>query len=76
MKCPFCSYEFVSLRGIDIQDTKTTATDPKDPGRTARKLWLNCPDCLEWFVTWAHFDFNAVESEAFPYVADEAPRFS
>lgn len=76
MKCPFCNYNFYTLRNVDIQDTKVTATDPHDPGRTARKLWLNCPDCLEWFPTWAHFDYNPETSEAFSYVADETPRFS
>lgn len=72
MRCPVCNYDFYTLRNHVVTDLHHERKEIFDPGRLARKLWLNCPDCQTDFVAWIHFDYNPETSEAF-HPAKPAP---
>ena len=65
MKCPFCNYDFYTLRNHIVTEFHHESCDNFDLGRIARKLLLNCPQCNNNFVSWAHFEYDPKNSEAF-----------
>lgn len=65
MQCPFCKYPFYTLRNAVREDTGNNTTGKVDPGRIARKLWLNCPRCERDFPAWVHFAYTPEDSLAY-----------
>lgn len=65
MKCPFCNYEFYTLRNAVQREYTSVVKGKVDPSRIARKLWLNCPTCDHDFPAWVQFTFDPENSLAY-----------
>lgn len=75
MNCPFCGYDFYTLRNAIRYDENILESGQVDPGRIARKLWLNCPACEHDFPAWVHFAYDPENSLAYlPNHEESAPR--
>lgn len=77
MNCPFCNYTFYTLRNVIKLDENKTESDKVDPGRIARKLWLNCPQCMHDFPAWVRFTFDPENSLSYlPSDNAQPPNFN